>query len=504
MHALLSYLYHFEAQKFEKALGNCEKVQRIMLQQILLTNNQSPWGQSQGLAKIKNYSDFTDHFPVTEYMDWHKVILQDKTNGVGHLNRTVTRYEATSGSTGARKWIPYTPLFLSEINRAAQTWIHDLYKSYPAVKSGKHFWSLSWIPDDLRKDQDSDDLNLFPWWQIPLLKKFMVMNPAIQNAPTSESAWHATKLLLCSTEDLTLLSVWSPSYALNLIYEIFRDRVQIAAMLKTKSWGIFSSELAAHTPCTRANFPSECADLETFVQMLWPKLVLISCWRAGPSSGLAAELADIFKKVSIQGKGLWATEGVVTFPWKDKYPLAIRSHFFEFRCLQTEKIFPAWELQMHQEVQPLITSSNGILRYALPDRIKVTEFFKQTPCFEFLGRMDGVDLVGEKVAYATASQIIVELNLQFPEAKITCLAASVSDAKAQYWVIGLGNLETAATIAYAAEEKLLKLHHYRIARELHQILPVKTQLFGDSLSQAQFLTRAEIKGQSKINSIIRI
>jgi hypothetical protein len=59
-------------------------------------------------------------------------------------------------------------------------------------------------------------------------------------------------------------------------------------------------------------------------------LALISCWAdahaTGPARGLRARLPD----VEFQPKGLLATEAFVTIPFRGAWPVAIRSHFFEF------------------------------------------------------------------------------------------------------------------------------------------------------------------------------
>ena len=117
--------------------------------------------------------------------------------------------------------------------------------------------------------------------------------------------------------------------------------------------------------------------------------------------------------VQFEGKGLWATEGVVTIPYNDQYPLAYQSHFYEFEYLEGEKqgqIVPSWQLKQGDVVSPLITSGNGLLRYCLDDCLKVTGFLEQIPCFEFQGRRFGVDLVGEKLAPETAQQLLSQLN----------------------------------------------------------------------------------------------
>lgn len=504
MHRLIKFFYRRESQRFQTALDHLEEVQRLRLQQILKINCQSPFGLKNRLSQVKSYEEFAEMVPPSDYSQWQQVIEGDRKRKMNELNRSVIRYEPTSGTSGSRKWIPYTSTFLSDTNRAAQAWIFDMYQTFPNVANGKHYWSISWIPNDLRKELDTNDINLFPKWQIPLLKTFMAMSPAIQQAPSSEAAWWATKLLIASCKDLSLISVWSPSYALNLAEEIFQDRKEISVALKNRSWGPFEKELSEFRPFFRSDFPNHLTELKSFTQEVWPQLKLLSCWDSGPSARLADDLKSIFPHVTLQGKGLWATEGVVTIPWQGKFPLAIRSHFYEFKCLATDHILPSWKLKKGQEVQPLLTTSNGLCRIFLSDRLVVSDFIDQTPCFHFLGRLDGIDLVGEKVSFAFAENIIRVLNSENSLASVYCLAAGLEGHQGRYCVVGIGDDSIASPLALTAERKLMELHHYKLARELNQLLPVKALLFKDHSKQSEFLERSSIKGQNKMNSIVRL
>ncbi|MEK5768551.1 GH3 auxin-responsive promoter family protein, partial [Acinetobacter schindleri] len=93
-----------------------------------------------------------------------------------------------------------------------------------------------------------------------------------------------------------------------------------------------------------------------------------SSWDTAGSKAWAEKLKEKLANVQFEGKGLWATEGVVTIPYNDQYPLAYQSHFYEFEYLEGEKqgqIVPSWQLKQGDVVSPLITSGNGLLRYCL-------------------------------------------------------------------------------------------------------------------------------------------
>ncbi len=65
---------------------------------------------------------------------------------------------------------------------------------------------------------------------------------------------------------------------------------------------------------------------------IWPYLTLISCWTSAYAKTYVSDIMQYFPGVDIQGKGLLATEGIISFPLvgKNGYVLSAQSHFFEF------------------------------------------------------------------------------------------------------------------------------------------------------------------------------
>ncbi|HWU44571.1 MAG TPA: GH3 auxin-responsive promoter family protein, partial [Bdellovibrio sp.] len=323
--------------------------------------------------------------------------LQQKKSGENILSNHIVRYEPTSGSTEQRKWIPYSKNFLSEINKAAAVWLGDIYKTFPKVKEGTHYWSLSWLPHELRAQTSSDDAELFPFYQRWILQNTMSVSSKIAHLENSEAAWWATLVSLAADEKLCLVSVWSPTFWLKVVKDLKEQWSDIAEALHEGTWKRHATEIEKTLGLApqRKNLPAK--DDINFFEKLWPKLILISAWDSSSSQLWAKEICDLFPKISFQGKGLWATEGVLTVPFRGKKILTTNAHFYEFRDLKTEEILPAWRLQEGRVYQPILWTSSGLLRYQLQDRVKVTGFLEGTPCFEFMGRLQSTDLVGEKM-----------------------------------------------------------------------------------------------------------
>ena len=206
---------------------------------------------------------------------------------------------------------------------------------------------------------------------------------------------------MVSHADLSMISVWSPTFALQLLDNLQAWGSDIAEVLQTGSWGGRQASLAQiATPKSvrRARLLKKLLNAPAIdPQQLWPHLALVSSWDTAGAVVWAEQLRARLPHAGFEGKGLWATEGVVTFPYNGEYPLAYQSHFYEFENLTTGEIVPSWALQLGDHVSPILSCGNGLMRYCMDDHLLVSGFYGSLPCFTFQGRRFGVDLVGEKL-----------------------------------------------------------------------------------------------------------
>jgi hypothetical protein len=245
-----------------------------------------------------------------------------------------------------------------------------------------------------------------------------------------------------------------------------------------------------------------------FFAALWPSLAVLSAWDTAAAAPWANKLKALMPHARFQGKGLWATEGVVTFPFAGRYPLAYLSHFYEFADAHDGKVLAAWQLRPGQEVIPLMTTGSGFARYQMSDVIRVEDPLGQVPCFTFLGRNDGVDLVGEKTS-ATMAQAVqdgLQLNGALP---VTLLALDEARHRAPGYVLLVECHEDSPRealqrdLAQQVETALQANFHYKLARELGQLqaaacvaLPHMRAIYLD-----QCRVRGMIEGNIKIEPL---
>ncbi len=506
-----------------RASLDVESSQKEVLAKILNNISGSENALKHGLNANTSLKDYQKKVPITDYEYWQASITKQQHNKESILTRHLCqRYQPTSGSTSKIKWIPYTAAFLNELDKAIAPWLGDVYQQYPGILKGKHYWSLSWVPSNLRGKLTSsinNDLQLLPWWKRLCMAGTMAVPETISLAETSDESFFATACYLLSCRDLSFISVWSPTFALSLLQFIQLNKNELQQALNEGAWpenfaGLkdISCPKNKDSALIIAQWDGEIN--AKFTQAIWPNLALISAWDTSSSNIWAKKLQAIFPHSEFQGKGLWATEGVISIPFENKYPLAINSHFYEFEDLKTNKIHASWELKEGQNVRPIISSSNGLLRYAMKDQLLVTSFINLCPCFEFIGRIDGTDLVGEKLSPEIAIQLISYFNNFDSITPITLIALppKTLEEKPRYALLCSstkslvsGNIAfTENNLSQRLEEQLCENFHYNLARELGQLNSAKVIIKKDALDfYAQHkIDQGMVKGNVKVEPLI--
>lgn len=516
-HGLLARLVASSRASFERQTGQIEDIQRRNLQRLLKAVAATPGGERRGVRGDWSYDDFAASLPVTQYSDWHERIVSQRLGGAALIASPVQRYQPTSGSTSAIKWLPYTRQFLSELDQAICPWLGDLYQQFPAIREGSHYWSLSWVPTSMRdelKGQINDDMKLLSLGKQMLAGLTQAVPESVASARTSDDSRFATLAWLVADENLSVISVWSPTFALTMLEDLTRWREELAECLHRGHFGARSASLQG-VRCPRAVARAamlrqwDGRSCPSFFAHLWPRLALISAWDTASAAPWAARLQRLFPNVAFQGKGLWATEGVVTFPWQGRYPLAFRSHFYEFLDTASDRILPSWALEPGQEVIPLLSTGAGLLRYRMSDRMRVDSMLGKVPCFTFLGRDDGVDLVGEKLSAVMVQQLLDKLDYSADAVPLTLLGLDNSDGRGTPGYVLLMEapsgiaLSEQNQIACQLERGLLELFHYRLARDLGQLGAVRVVCRADMRERYQGYCqqRGMIDGNVKVEPL---
>jgi GH3 auxin-responsive promoter len=486
--------------RFRAALANPGEVQEAILRRSLRENAATAFGQAHGFPAIRTVRNFQDRVPLAGYAEMEPWIARVAAGEERVLTRSPVRtLEVTSGSSAAAKRIPYTAAMQGEIRRAVAPWVFDLYKDRPRLVLGCAYWSISPLEIDEEQaggavkvgfEEDAEYLGGF-WSR--LVDSTLAVPGAVRFLRDVDSFRYATLLFLLRRADLSLISVWHPSFLTLLTGALprFWDDLIRDVEHGTRILGKTVRPLPRRAEALRRLAPDA-------LTRIWPRLGLISCWGDAHAALHLDELRHTFPGVEIQPKGLLATEAFVTIPFAGKMPLAIRSHFFEFipEGDAGERPRLAHEIEPGGIYTVAVTTGGGLYRYRLGDRVEVTGFVERTPSLRFLGREGHVsDLRGEKLHESFVAGALAKAFHRLGLApRFAMLAPDEGGAGAPRYVLYLETESPVPGLAAAVEEELAANPHYRAGVALGQLAPAAVFLVAGEAFPL-YLRRCRERGQ---------
>lgn len=485
--------------QFRRALSGVERVQRRLLKHYLAANQDTGYGRRFGFASIRSPAAFQQRLPLTTYEDYAgyiEAIAEGQTNIL--TSAPVVMFEVTSGSTSPSKLIPYTPTLRAEFQRAIAAWIVDLFRHHPDLKQGLAFWSLTPLVEGRKTTPGGipigfeEDSAYLGRWSKSLVDAVMAVPNELKHTQDMDTFRYLTLLFLLRQPGLRLISIWHPTFMSlllaplsecwsALLRDIAHGTLSPPGHLAPELEEVLLQHLTAD-PRRAGNLgrlgPDDC-------RALWPHLSLISCWLDGQAGSYAEPLRLQFPGVTLQGKGLLATEAFVSLPWIDagESVLAITSHFFEFLPVDPLTFQPvsdkprlAHDLETGQCYSVIVTTGGGLYRYCLHDVIRVVAHHGQAPCLRFLGRGDRVsDQFGEKLSEQFVSQVLADLFEDWRMEPTFAMLAPDHSAEGIRYTLYLelpfpqGAGDNLAQLALSLDQRLRESFHYDYCRRLGQL-----------------------------------
>lgn len=482
--------------RFERGLRDPRRAQHAILARILRENAASDYGRRFGFDRIRTIAEYQARVPLIDY----DVLADDIDHITSGRDAVLTEsavrcLEPTGGSSAAAKLIPYTRPLLGEFSAATQPWVFDLLRSRPALRRGRAYWAVTpparhasrtsgGVPIGLEHDSD-----YFPAVARALLDRVLGVPRAVSRAPDVTTCRYLTLRALLALPDLAFISVWNPSFLTLLAHaldEHWRDlladlgdgglRVPLDGSLRAELALVFGSRPRLASRLRRRFGVRPPEDLGT----LWERLSLVSCWTDGHAARAVDGMRCRFPRVEIQGKGLLATEGVISIPLFDaEAPVAaVTSHFLEFLPAETAntgtEACTVEQLAPGQTYEVVLTTSGGLYRYRLRDVVEMCGRYRQTPTLRFVGRADGAsDVAGEKLTPVFVESVIdAAMRATGVRAPFVMLAPAWHEPP-RYLLFVEADVDAAERLARETERRLRDAHHYGLCRALGQLGEVR-------------------------------
>ena len=506
---------------FRAALSRPAETQAALLRALLARHADSAYGRRWGFARLRTPREYQDAVPIVGWDDVAPWVERIK-HGARDVLTTepVLSFETTGGSGGGAKYVPYTAGLLAEFQRALAPWMVDLYGHRPALRRGRAYWSVSPLarapevtPGGIPVGFD-DDTRYFGRLERWVVQRLLATPTELGRVDDVTTCRYITLRWLLAADDLALISVWNPSFLTLLLEPLERWG---PALVEDVARGTLTppvalpAALAARLERRLRPAPRRARALGRLLSAhgrlrpaeVWPRLALISCWTSAAAARLLPPLAAAFPGVEIQGKGLLATEGVVSIPLTGHAggAVAVTSHFYEFAPVgaPAERPCLVHELDTGGEYTVILTTGGGLYRYALGDRVRVVGRAAATPLVEFVGRTGLVsDLAGEKLAEAQVARVLEAATAEAGVAAGFLLLAPESGPPPHYALFveapAAGDAAL-AQLAGAVERRLGESPSYAYCRRLGQLDAVRAVRVGRGASEA-YLGRCRALGQA--------
>jgi hypothetical protein len=138
--------------------------------------------------------------------------------------------------------------------------------------------------------------------------------------------------------------------------------------------------------------------------------------------------------------------------------------------LPNGSMLPLHALEDGAEGEIVVTIPGALPRYRLGDRVRVEGRWAATPCLDFRGRVGEVaDLAGEKLDGGFVASVLVDL---LPEDCGAAILLPWRGSDGQGYVLAVD--KSSADLATRGDAALMAAFHYRQARRLGQLTPLRT------------------------------
>jgi hypothetical protein len=485
---------------FHHSLRNVAACQSSLLLRLLRRNANTAIGRRYGFADIRSIAGYQARLPLSMYEDYREAIQRIGAGEAGVLTRDpVLLLEPTGGSTTAAKYIPYTAGLKAGFQQAIAPWIADVYGHYPGLWRGQAYWSVTPVTQRNRRTPGGipigfeEDSEYFGRLQRYVVRRLMAVPPLVRLIEDMAAFRYITLLFLLRSRNLALISVWNPTFLTLLLEPLPAWWPRLAADIAHGTLsppGPLEPDLRQALGSLNRPDPGRADEIgaafqtnqtaAAIHQQLWPQLRLISCWTEGHAALYAPQVAQLFPQAQVQGKGLLATEGVVSFPLAG-YPgsiLAIRSHFFEFLPTPeagSERPLLAHELEQGGCYEVVLTTSGGLYRYRLHDVVEVVGRLNDCPLIRFVGKTDQVsDRFGEKLNERHVQQALASLlerDALRPDFAMLAYEEEIAGRPAYVLFIEIEQVsdQRLQQLANDLEAALQENFHYRYCRQLGQL-----------------------------------
>ncbi len=405
---------------FVRATQHANRVQERVLLAKIRRNADSDYGRRHRFGEIRGYEDFIRNVPVQSYEDHRPYIDRVKAGDVGALfgpREKILMFSLTSGTTANPKHIPVTVPFYKEYQRGWNVW------GVKALLDHREAILRKILQVTSPKDDETTEggypagaiTGLLAEMQMRIIRRFYPAPLCVAYIRDHEARYY-TLVRLGVPCDTSWIVTASPATVLRLARTADEHR---EALIRDIHDGGLRPDIDVPEAIRRELAPrmkpdpKRAAELEQIVERhgrLLPKhywdLSFLANWMGGTMGLYLQDYPAYFGDVPVRDIGLLSSEGRMCIPLEDGTPagvLEVTSQFFEFIPADeyespSPTVLRSFELVEGEEYFLIVTTSSGLYRYDMGDRVRMVGWYHQAPVIEFLCKGSHISsITGEKL-----------------------------------------------------------------------------------------------------------
>jgi|Tabmets5t2r1_1033131.scaffolds.fasta_scaffold03056_2 hypothetical protein len=396
------------------------RAQDRLLKDILGANAGTEFGRRHGFDGIGTFREFQERVPIASYEDLEPYITAEMQGRPNQLTKDPpVLFTTTSGTTGARKYIPMTREGKRAKAHLTWLWLCGLYRDHPGIVGGRILSVVSpevegHAPSGVPIGAESGHA----YRTMPGPVRSIYTAPYGVFAIEDYEAKYYTLLRLAAGQDISCIATVNPSTVV-----LLADRLALhsESIIRDVRDGSLSADLPVPQDlrdslhlrpdperARRLERAASSGDGKLRPGLAWPMLAAVGCWKGGTVGAYLAKFDDLFpQRPPVRDLGYYATELRGSVPLSDNGDagvVAVGTNVLEFhpagedRAPEGRELLPVEQLEVGQRYFVFVTNASGLYRYEMNDIVEVAGRYGRTPLIRFIQKGKGVvSFTGEKL-----------------------------------------------------------------------------------------------------------
>lgn len=435
--------------RFEERCQHPMREQETLLRKMLEENATTRFGQAHGFDAIEAFSGYQKRVPITEYDDLQRFIEAEQRGEPDQLtHQQPTFYAMTSGTTGAKKYIPVTERSRRAKADLMRIWLAGLFRDHHAILDGKVLMLVGAEVEEHAPDgTPCGSEGGHAYRNMPGVMRGLYPVPYEVCEIDDYAARYYLTLRIALMHSIRAIGTPNPSTILLLCHHLAENTEGLLRDIRDGTVDAsleLEPELREQLESLFEPDPDRARELERSASAegrilprdAWPDMEALACWKGGTVNQYLEQLAPYFPEgLPARDLGWFSSECRGTVPLGDdgdSGALAVATNVFEFYPADAEDepsgtdLLTLDQLEEGRQYLVYVTTWGGLYRYAMHDILEVTGFYGATPTVRFVQKEKGItNFTGEKL---TETQVLAAAAEVLPEGNGASFIAAVGRA----------------------------------------------------------------------------